>query len=497
MKICNLCKKELDDTKFGKVSSHKDSKSYRCLNCSKESKRLSRPKEYDIYEEIKSRPSVVLNSLLNEINNIISLYVDEMKTISDITKIYKLKDSGVIRKILVENNIQIRKNKKSEEEKRERKKKYLKKYYNDNKGREVTNVYSSNLKIIEENRDDVIRMYTEEHKTYAEIKRFLNIKDFNSIKIFLRNNNIELINNSRRNDVDENEVIRLYQDENISIKDIANRYSLKSTKVINRILRDNNIKIKNKAFINYKKQEYLKSRWSGADEICKSYFTLLRHGAERRGLEFNIDREYAISILHDQRYKCPISGLELNLPILWKFRNKANASIDRIDSNLGYIEGNIQWVDKFVNNLKLEYSNKELFEIVEMIENKRLQFNQGIGYTIDELPYCVYGVVLYRSNNRDLEFEITMDDLVNQFNKQNGLCALSGQILTIPADNEDFRKFGHNMSLDRIDSSNGYTKQNIQWIDKRINKMKWDLPNNEFISLCSTIYNHMKDSEIL
>lgn len=42
-------------------------------------------------------------------------------------------------------------------------------------------------------------------------------------------------------------------------------------------------------------------------------------------------------------------------------------------------------------------------------------------------------------------------------------------------------------SLDRIDSSQGYIKGNVQWVHKDINKMKFDLSQDRFLELCNII----------
>jgi hypothetical protein len=78
--------------------------------------------------------------------------------------------------------------------------------------------------------------------------------------------------------------------------------------------------------------------------------------------------------------------------------------------------------------------------------------------------------------NRQLKFDVTIEEGWNLFLKQNRRCALSNLEL----------EFGSNAtaSLDRIDSSKGYTLDNIQWVHKHINIMKWDLTQEEFIRLC-------------
>ena len=45
----------------------------------------------------------------------------------------------------------------------------------------------------------------------------------------------------------------------------------------------------------------------------------------------------------------------------------------------------------------------------------------------------------------------------------------------------------YNISIDRIDSSKGYTKDNIQLVCASLNNMKMDLKNKHFIQLCKLV----------
>jgi len=45
-------------------------------------------------------------------------------------------------------------------------------------------------------------------------------------------------------------------------------------------------------------------------------------------------------------------------------------------------------------------------------------------------------------------------------------------------------------SLDRIDSSIGYTEENVQWIHKDINSLKSNFQESEFFKLVDIIYEH-------
>lgn len=75
------------------------------------------------------------------------------------------------------------------------------------------------------------------------------------------------------------------------------------------------------------------------------------------------------------------------------------------------------------------------------------------------------------------DFEIDMDTLKEIMESQQGFCALTGTKF----DEENFP------SLDRINSENGYTKNNIQLVLIKINKMKSNLCQKEFINLCSRV----------
>ena len=58
---------------------------------------------------------------------------------------------------------------------------------------------------------------------------------------------------------------------------------------------------------------------------------------------------------------------------LWFARSKinGNASLDRIDSSLGYIEGNVKFVHKDVNIMKWDFSEERFLEVCEKIIKNR------------------------------------------------------------------------------------------------------------------------------
>lgn len=85
---------------------------------------------------------------------------------------------------------------------------------------------------------------------------------------------------------------------------------------------------------------------------------------------------------------------------------------------------------------------------------------------------------------RNISFDITLQDMWDQWVTQKMECALTGIPLelrwnTIGTDTT--------ASLDRIDSSKGYTTDNIQWVHKDINRMKMNLTEERFVELCRLV----------
>ena len=102
----------------------------------------------------------------------------------------------------------------------------------------------------------------------------------------------------------------------------------------------------------------------------------------------------------------------------------------------------------------------------------------------DMIPRKMLTEINRHAVRRHISVSITMEDLEKQFLKQSGRCALSGEILTFGS--HDHRTTW-NASLDRIDSSRGYTKDNVQWVTKSINDMKGSLNEQDFINICKQV----------
>jgi hypothetical protein len=91
---------------------------------------------------------------------------------------------------------------------------------------------------------------------------------------------------------------------------------------------------------------------------------------------------------------------------------------------------------------------------------------------------------------RDLEFSITPEYVWKLFLSQGRKCTLSGVDLVMRPENHST---SGTASLDRINSSKGYTEENIHWIHKDINQMKWAYSVEKLVYWCEKITNHKKE----
>lgn len=93
--------------------------------------------------------------------------------------------------------------------------------------------------------------------------------------------------------------------------------------------------------------------------------------------------------------------------------------------------------------------------------------------------------IKHRATLKKLEYDLDAKYLWELYEKQNRRCALSGVELTFSPTTRQ-RTIG-NLSLDRIDSTRGYVRGNVQWTHIDVNYMKNDLSNAEFIDWCKRI----------
>lgn len=96
--------------------------------------------------------------------------------------------------------------------------------------------------------------------------------------------------------------------------------------------------------------------WRGHKDISLSYWNRLVRDARKRGLLFTISIQEAWRVFERQQGRCALS----DEPICFGDRKlNGTASLDRIDSDAGYVPRNIQWVHKVVNAMKMQLPQQD------------------------------------------------------------------------------------------------------------------------------------------
>lgn len=105
-----------------------------------------------------------------------------------------------------------------------------------------------------------------------------------------------------------------------------------------------------------------------------------------------------------------------------------------------------------------------------------------------EMTSNYYNSLRMAAKKRNLEWSVSGIFLWELFLKQNKKCPYTGEILQMC--NSTRFKSTQTASLDRIDSSKGYTEDNVQWVHKTVNQIKWNLSEKDFIKFCKKIANY-------
>lgn len=101
----------------------------------------------------------------------------------------------------------------------------------------------------------------------------------------------------------------------------------------------------------------------GTEHVSSTYFTSIKQGALQRSIEFDISIEYIDDLLVQQDFKCKLSGLPITAGYADCRHKGYTASLDRIDSSVGYVPNNVQWVHKDINLAKQSLSNQEFIKL--------------------------------------------------------------------------------------------------------------------------------------
>jgi hypothetical protein len=225
------------------------------------------------------------------------------------------------------------------------------------------------------------------------------------------------------------------------------------------------------------------------DILTKEYLT--EHFINQRKSDKKIAKELNISSVNSviqarKRHainRCSLkdSSKIVTKEFLEEYYIKQNLSLKSVAHKAGFKRKSI--ISKALK--KFGITQREHTRSQAVIDRKKRKH-----HTISGRYFCS---LVSGAKRRNLEFSITIEDLWDLFMKQNGKCALSGINIRFHKTGEKYTT--QTASVDRIDSEYGYTLENIRWVHKTVNYMKWELSDDQFLDFCQMITKHNRKNK--
>lgn len=116
-----------------------------------------------------------------------------------------------------------------------------------------------------------------------------------------------------------------------------------------------------------KRQSQRRSKYGRAGQLSGHRFGCLQTSAKHRGHHFDVTIEYLWKKFEEQGGKCALTGVPLTLSKKTALPNEAVASLDRINSDVGYVAGNVQWVHPTINFMKHAMPQESFIEWCRLV----------------------------------------------------------------------------------------------------------------------------------
>lgn len=153
------------------------------------------------------------------------------------------------------------------------------------------------------------------------------------------------------------------------------------------------------------------------------------------------------------------------------------------DEQIAFLKNNIGKISMIEFQKEFKLNDQTIRK--EMKRHNIKWISEDYGPIYKDISKNLWNNLLRGAKSRNLIVEIKPKDIWDLFIKQNRLCALSGiEIYFGKTKREETTA-----SVDRIDSNLGYIITNIQIVHKKINQIKMDISQDDFVYYCKCVAN--------
>ena len=125
--------------------------------------------------------------------------------------------------------------------------------------------------------------------------------------------------------------------------------------------------------------------------------------------------------------------------------------------------------------------------------DKRKKYAKGVqkGKTIKDVIRC--GMRRWRkiSKSEGLIFDLSVDYLMELWEKQKGECFYTGNKMTVNRGMVDW----NDASLDKMNPLKGYSRGNVVWTSRLVNTSKGKRNVDDFLSFCKKVLTHQEQKQ--
>lgn len=106
---------------------------------------------------------------------------------------------------------------------------------------------------------------------------------------------------------------------------------------------------------------------TGHGDLSGSYWGRIQYSAIKRNIPFELTIEDAWAVFVRQGRKCAITDQPIVFAKSKRDISNQTASLDRIDSDRGYVLNNVQWLHKDINNLKSDLKEDKFIKLCRLV----------------------------------------------------------------------------------------------------------------------------------
>lgn len=119
-----------------------------------------------------------------------------------------------------------------------------------------------------------------------------------------------------------------------------------------------------------KLQKQSKEKYDETERGIRELLKRARNSAKKKSLDNTLTLDQIKQIWDNQRGVCQYTGWQLQFPICKLNKTPYTASLDRIDSDKGYVAENIQIISVMANYAKNDFNEEIMKEFCMAIKNK-------------------------------------------------------------------------------------------------------------------------------